>query len=64
MQEGRMTTIRELYIKKLIDELNTKQTGDIEKDHVIADKFMYDLLRKLGYSELVDFIESQERWYA
>lgn len=71
-----MTNIRELYVKKLIDELKKKQDdhnkliglddvgGDVEAEHMIADQFMCDLLRKLGYSELVDFIESQERWYA
>ena len=59
-----MSTIQELYMKQLIDNLKEKISNDDERDHIIMDKFMFDLLRKLGYSELVDFIEQRTRWYA
>lgn len=59
-----MSTIQELYMKQLIDNLKEKISNDDERDHIIMDNFMFDLLRKLGYSELVDFIASRQRWFS
>jgi hypothetical protein len=38
-------------------------TGWEEDDHLNADKILCDLLRRLGYEEVVDLWEQVEKWY-
>ena len=36
---------------------------DSEKAHRAADELLWQTLKRLGYSEGVDFMENQELWY-
>lgn len=40
------------------------KTGDQEMDHVRADDALCDLLRSLGYDDVVDAFEAVGKWYA
>ena len=37
---------------------------DMETIHIDADALLCNVLRDLGYNELVDWFESLEKWYA
>lgn len=41
-----------------------KARGDIETGHRQANAILCDLLRKLGFDEVVDAYEAVEKWYA
>ncbi len=41
-----------------------QSNGDIESAHVTADKILCDLLKDLGYGDVVLEWESVEKWYA
>jgi hypothetical protein len=38
--------------------------GDIEYQHLEADKLMWAKLRELGYGKAMDYLEKQEKWFA
>ncbi len=41
-----------------------QSNGDIENAHIIADKILCDLLKDLGYSDVVLEWKNVEKWYA
>ena len=54
----RMSQIKK-EMKELADGLYCTEQGHIE-----ADKLLAELLRLLGYDELIDNYESMRKWYA
>lgn len=44
--------------------LQSHGISDPEAIHSLADKFLCDLLRSLGYVMTVDYFESLEKWYS
>ena len=52
---------REEAIEKLKDE---QKNDDIEMAHVRADDVLCDLLRSLGYGDVVEEYEKVEKWYS
>jgi len=50
--------------EEAIQRLNACRTGDIEYDHEEADGVLCDLLRSLGYDDVVDVWVSVDKWYA
>jgi hypothetical protein len=51
---------------KIISELMELQdrTGDIECAHAYADNILCELLKKLGFADVVDAWEAVPKWYA
>lgn len=49
-------------IPKLLDSLG--MPWDAEDSHRLADDYMCDLLRELGYEEGVYIFENMNKWYA
>lgn len=37
---------------------------DQEDSHIVADSYMCELLRELGYGEGVDVFENMSKWYS
>ena len=51
--------------QQAIDALNdASQNMDIEIAHMQADEILCELLRDLGYIDVVDAWEAVEKWYA
>ena len=51
--------------QQAIDALNdAAQNMDIEAAHMQADEVLCELLRDLGYIDVVDAWEAVEKWYA
>ena len=62
-----MTERPQALHEKAIQELQALQRisgGDIENDHVVADKILCDLLTSLGYADVVAEYHKIEKWYA
>jgi hypothetical protein len=51
-------------IKQYIKTLNNISIDDIEALHSNADSLLCDLLREIGYGEVVDVYENIDFWYA
>jgi hypothetical protein len=49
-------------IPKTLDE--RKMPWDEEDSHRLADAYMCDLLRELGYGKGIDIFENMAKWYA
>jgi hypothetical protein len=47
-----------------IELLDGCHTGDMERDHGRADEILCDLLRSLGYEDVVKAYLNIEKWYA
>jgi hypothetical protein len=47
-----------------IELLNGCHTNDVERDHLKADDILCDLLRSLGYEDVVQAYLNVEKWYA
>jgi hypothetical protein len=43
---------------------NNCTTGDIEYNHIEADEILCDLLKDLGYQDLVNKFRKLKKWYA
>lgn len=54
---------REEALAALAD-LRTKKSRDCEHQHIVADEILCDLLRTLGYEDVVAEWEKIEKWYA
>lgn len=54
---------REEAIDKLVEIQETGE-GDHELSHIKADDILSDLLRDLGYDDVVDEFDKIEKWYA
>ena len=52
---------RELAIQRLKEY---QQSGDTEASHANADDVLCDLLRELGYGDVVEEYERIEKWFA
>ena len=51
--------------QQAIDALNDASLNmDIEAAHIQADEILCELLRDLGYIDVVDAWEAVEKWYA
>jgi len=57
---GEYTTLEDFYVTKL----NNALEEDTEKDHIVADEILCELLRELGFDRLIDLYESFGKWYA
>ena len=56
---------KEDIIKEAIEEMKKLvNSGDTEVAHIEADDILCDVLKKLGYEELVDVYEQVGKWYA
>jgi hypothetical protein len=53
-----------LEVLSNLEELYAANGGDTEAIHVLADGYLCDFLRVLGYNNIVDAYESLEKWYA
>ena len=49
------------YKRKMMDALDD---GDEEIGHIECDGVLCDLLNELGFGEIVEIYERQEKWYA
>jgi len=54
------TLLEDFYVTKL----NNALEEDTEKDHIVADEILCELLRELGFDRLIDLYESFGKWYA
>lgn len=68
MSEKCMCTTNE-STNELVEKVKTKLidiTGhyDTEMVHIVADEALCELLRGLGYNEIVDIFEKIDKWYA
>ena len=54
--------------KEVIEKLNgfahDSEDGDAEVPHILADDVLCDLLRGLGYQDVIDAYEAVNKWYA
>jgi hypothetical protein len=50
--------------EQALDALKALMVDDMEDDHVMADRFLCELLESLGYGKTVDFYKSLDKWYA
>jgi hypothetical protein len=56
---------KEDIIKEAIEEMKTLvNNDDYEIAHIEADDILCNVLKKLGYEELVDVYEQVGKWYA
>lgn len=56
-QELKLNAIKELKLLQC-------DSGDIELEHIEADKILCKLLIDLGFSEVVEEYEKIDKWYA
>jgi hypothetical protein len=54
---------------KIYREIKSKMiecldNGDTEVTHIIADELLCELLKHLGYDELIEIYEKVDKWYA
>jgi hypothetical protein len=50
--------------KKYVKLLKELKGHDPEIEHQLADKYLCELLKKLGYADVVSAFESLIKWYA
>ena len=57
--------LREKYLKKF-DDLVKKHLSDPEEegDHIAADNMLCNLLRELGFDDIVSRYDEIDKWYA
>lgn len=64
LRRGNKMTKKE-RIEKYIRLLNQYCfSGDVELDHGVADSLLVDLLKELGYEEVVSVYDKVDKWYA
>jgi len=51
-------------IAELVEEIKQCSESDQEMGHIEADGILCDLLKELGYSEVVDAYNELHKWYA
>ena len=56
-----ITEVSKPFIERL---RNCQQSTDTEGAHVYADDVLTDLLKQLGYDEVVSEWEAVDKWYA
>jgi hypothetical protein len=56
--------IRISLMSKAIEKLRDCASDDIEARHMRSDDILCELLRQLGYLEVVDEYEKLPKWYA
>lgn len=54
--------ISEKYLNKM--KIAEKNNYDVEAAHVEADRILCDLLKELGYIEIIKSYENVERWHS
>lgn len=67
MKSEHLTTPEEFAdkMRKIPDFLNDLGIPwDNEDSHMLADQYLCDMLRELGYDEGVDIFEAMKKWYA
>lgn len=50
--------------RKYLDRLEEAEKDDCELYHMKADQVLCDLLNELGFNELVERYDSEDKWYA
>lgn len=60
-----MTTTRETA-ERILKEMRDLQnnSGDLESVHIFADDLLCEMLKTLGYTEIVEAFEKIDKWYA
>jgi hypothetical protein len=60
-----MKRTKQERVKQYTEEMqNLQNSSDLESTHCIADDLLCDLLREIGYGEVVNAFENLEKWYA
>ena len=57
-------TKQEALIKKYVEKLRETKQGDKEAAHESADRLLTELLKELGYREVVQVYENIPKWYS
>ena len=55
---------RKEAIKNLAEYQQDSEDGDAEVPHILADDVLCELLRGLGYQDVIDAYEAVNKWYA
>ena len=54
----------EMLAKDAIEKLRKLQTADTELAHSEADKVLCELLKAMGFSDVVEAWDALDKWYA
>ena len=53
----------QVLMDEAINDLKNKTVVGTEEGHIIADKILCEVLRRLGYDEIVDEYEKISKWF-